>query len=161
MVVVSRYFLSFSVLVIYFLGGSPMLYAGEASLTWSANKEPDLWGYYLYYKDPKNVLPLTKSNYTHKINIGNTTFFEKSGLDSGTHAFALSAYDTALNESPLSLVVTKDGSAPSSDASAGGCGRVTTKGGPPPGPEAAAGLPTLVGLIILFSLKRMLRRRRA
>lgn len=108
-------FLSLSV----FLFTGPV-FAEQVILSWFANTEPDLAGYVLYYKDDSNSFPLTKTQFTQKIEIpANQTSYTKIGLGDGTHRFALTAFDVASNESNLSAVVQKtiSASAPvSSDA---------------------------------------------
>lgn len=140
-------------------------FAQNATLAWLANNEPDLGGYYLYYKDSTDSLPLTKTRFTERINIGDTTSYKKTGLAPGKHSFALTAFDTSLNESGLSVVVTKtvsssdagagSGSGSSDLGSAGGCGAISSKSGKPPGPGDSAGMLSLIFMmwVLLFIRK--------
>ncbi len=63
------------------------------SVSWNANTEPDLAGYYLKYGTESGV-------YTEQINVGNITSHTVSGLTNGQRYYAVvSAYDLEMNES--------------------------------------------------------------
>ena len=65
-------------------------------MAWDANSEPDLAGYNIYYGTASR-------NYTHRINVGNTTEYTVKDLDDGgTYYFAATAYDRDGNESVYS-----------------------------------------------------------
>ncbi len=73
--------------------------AGEAKVSWTANTEADLAGYKIYQGT-------VSRNYTQTIDAGNTTSFTISGLsDNVEYFFALTAYDTAGNESGYSAEI--------------------------------------------------------
>lgn len=77
--------------------------AGTVTLTWNANTESDVAGYKVYrgtgsgtYGAPLTTLPKTTTSYT------------ATGLQNGTtYFFAITAYDSAGNESPFSNEVSK------------------------------------------------------
>ena len=75
-------------------------YAADVSLSWSPNSESDLAGYKLYYGT-------SSRNYSNSVNLGKTTSHTVAGLSAGTYYFALTAYDTAGNESSYSNEVLK------------------------------------------------------
>ncbi len=65
-------------------------------VSWSANAEPDLAGYRVYYGH-------TSGNYSNKVDVGNQTSYEFTGLVSGqTYYIVTTSYDSAGNESPFS-----------------------------------------------------------
>jgi Viral BACON domain/Fibronectin type III domain len=71
------------------------------ALSWSPNSENDLGGYKLYMGTASGL-------YGSMINVGKVTSYSISNLGLGTtYYFALSAYDTSGNESPLSTEVSK------------------------------------------------------
>jgi len=73
---------------------------GSVDLSWNANTEPDFWGYKLYYGT-------SSRNYTTTLNLGNRLSYQVTGLTNGTtYYFALTAYDTSMNESGYSNEVT-------------------------------------------------------
>ena len=60
---------------------------GQVSLSWAANAEPDLAGYFLYRNGALvNVVPMTGTSYTDL------------GLSYGTYSYQLSAVDSSSNE---------------------------------------------------------------
>jgi hypothetical protein len=72
-----------------------------ATLTWSPNAETDLGGYKIYMGNAAGV-------YGAPVVLGKVTSYTAGNLQLGnTYYFAISAYDTSGNESPLSTVVTK------------------------------------------------------
>jgi hypothetical protein len=74
------------------------------SLTWRANQEPDLAGYKLYIGTASGIYNFAGSPFS--INIA--TSYIASNLPKGqTYFFALSAVDTAGNESVLSNEISK------------------------------------------------------
>lgn len=78
--------------------------SGAVLVTWDANNEPDLAGYNVYWGlTSRNVPP---GFYSDKQDVGDVTSFEISGLLQGsTYYFAITAYDTAANESGFSQEV--------------------------------------------------------
>lgn len=74
---------------------------GGATLTWTANTEPDLAGYKLYVGTQSGV-------YGPPIMLGNVTSHQITNLTYGiTYFFSVTAIDTAGNESPHSAEVNK------------------------------------------------------
>jgi len=72
------------------------LFAGEVMLSWTANREADLSGYHLYYGK-------SSRRYGSPIKLGKTTTYTVTKLDTGdSYYFALTAVDTAGNESGYS-----------------------------------------------------------
>ena len=80
--------------------------AGQVTLSWDSNPEPNLGGYRLYYGQ-------SSRNYTANIDVGNQTTYTQSGLEDGvTHYFAVTAYDaTRTIESGFSNEASASGSA--------------------------------------------------
>lgn len=77
---------------------------GSAILTWNSNSAPDLVGYKVYVGTQSGLYTFTGSPFS----IGRVTSYTITNLPSGqTYFFALSAYDNAGNESPLSNEVSK------------------------------------------------------
>jgi hypothetical protein len=73
-----------------------VIYGAEISLAWDANSEPHLAGYNIYYGT-------ASGEYSHRINVGNTTEYTVAGLDDGgTYYLAATAYDQDGNESDYS-----------------------------------------------------------
>ncbi len=70
--------------------------ANTATLSWNANTESDLAGYRIYSGT-------SSRNYTASTDVGNKTNHILSGLGTGTHYFAVTAYDISGNESPFSI----------------------------------------------------------
>jgi hypothetical protein len=83
-----------------FFAAQQNAYAGDATLTWNPNSEPDLAGYIVYYGT-------ASGQYGISINVGNQTNFVVTGLGLGTYFFAVTAYDTSGNESGYSNEVSK------------------------------------------------------
>ncbi|MGH7147775.1 MAG: fibronectin type III domain-containing protein [Nitrospiraceae bacterium] len=74
------------------------------TLTWTANGEPDLAGYKVYVGTASGTYSFPGSPFV----TGKVTSYTISNLPKGqTYFFAISAYDTAGNESPLSAEVSK------------------------------------------------------
>lgn len=83
----------------------PAATTGFADLAWSANSEPDLSGYRVYYG-------VSSGTYDQEagqgINAGNATSYVVTGLAPGQrYYFAVTAYDTSGNESGYSNQVSK------------------------------------------------------
>ena len=73
----------------------------SATLQWAANSESDLAGYKVYQGT-------TAGSYGPSIDVKNVTTYRASKLQAGlTYFFAITAYDTSGNESPLSEKVSK------------------------------------------------------
>jgi hypothetical protein len=74
------------------------------TLTWAANVEPDLAGYKIYVGTNSGAYSFPGSPFV----IGKVASYSISNLPKGqTYFFALSAYDSAGNESVLSAEVSK------------------------------------------------------
>jgi len=74
------------------------------TLTWTANGEPDLAGYKVYVGTASGTYSFPGSAFL----TGNVTSYTVSTLPKGqTYFFAISAYDSAGNESGLSAEVSK------------------------------------------------------
>ncbi|OQX59725.1 hypothetical protein B5M50_02295, partial [candidate division KSB1 bacterium 4484_219] len=72
------------------------LFAGSVTVSWNPNSETDLAGYKIYYGTQSR-------NYDKTIDVGNTTSYRITNLSDGlTYYFAVTAYDTANNESDFS-----------------------------------------------------------
>lgn len=77
---------------------------GNVALTWTANREPDLAGYKIYVGTASGTYSFPGSPFL----TGRVTSYTASHLPKGqTYFFALSAYDSAGNESPLSAEASK------------------------------------------------------
>ena len=88
------------------INGNSKITAGTVIASWSPNSEPDLAGYNIYYGNQT-------LNYTTTINVGNVTEYTVLDLERGrSYYFALTAYDTANNESgysdEVSIYLSKD-----------------------------------------------------
>ena len=83
-----------------FLAFTSNALAGQVTLAWDANTNPELGGYKLYYGQ-------TSRNYTGSVDVGNQTIYSLTGLTAGqTYYFAVTAYDNlGLNESAFSSEV--------------------------------------------------------
>jgi len=68
----------------------------QLRLAWDPNTEPDVAGYWIYYGTASR-------SYTYSIDVGNVTTYTLQGLTQGvTYYIALTAYDSANNESDYS-----------------------------------------------------------
>jgi hypothetical protein len=77
---------------------------GNVTLTWTANGEPDLAGYKIYVGTASGTYNFPGSPFV----TGKVTSYTVSNLPKGqTYSFAMSAYDSAGNESQLSAEVNK------------------------------------------------------
>ena len=71
-------------------------YGASLDITWDANTESDLAGYYVYYGT-------ASGDYGTPIDVGDVTEYELTGLDEGVRYYvAITVYDTADNESEMS-----------------------------------------------------------
>ncbi|MEP6933705.1 MAG: fibronectin type III domain-containing protein [Nitrospirota bacterium] len=77
---------------------------GNVTLTWTANRESDLAGYKVYVGTTSDTYNFPGSVFV----TGNVTSYTVSNLPKNqTYFFAISAYDSAGNESPLSAEVSR------------------------------------------------------
>ena len=78
----------------------PAAHAGEVTVAWDLNPEPEVAGYKIYYGTHSG-------SYTSSVDAGNTTSILLSGLQDGaTYFFAAVAYDASNNESGYSNEIT-------------------------------------------------------
>ena len=78
----------------------PAAHAGQVTVAWDANPEPEVAGYKIYYGT-------TAGNYTSSLDAGNATSILISGLQDGaTYFFSAVAYDASNNESGFSNEIT-------------------------------------------------------
>ena len=94
----------------------PAAHAGQVTVAWDANPEPEVAGYKIYYGT-------TAGNYTSSLDAGNATSILISGLQDGaTYFFSAVAYDASNNESGFSNEITyavPAGAAAAGDPSSG------------------------------------------
>ena len=101
----------------------PLLYAADITLAWAGNAEPNLSGYYIYYKSGTSGAPYKgtgadEGNSPIKIPLGefadpaNPEYTLHGISDTETSFFVLSAYDTEDNESGFSNEVSYQPIAP-------------------------------------------------
>ena len=87
-------------------------YIDKHNAVWDANSESDLAGYYLYWRTPTGTF---SDDNRVQVPVSGSPLFDLNslGLTSGDYFIAVSAYDTANNESSLSTEVAWDASYPS------------------------------------------------
>ena len=79
----------------------PATPTGSASLSWTANTEPDLAGYKVHIGTQPGI-------YNPPISLGTATTYTATNLTSGkTYYFCVSAFDSAGNDSPCSAEISK------------------------------------------------------
>ena len=82
--------------------------SGTAALSWSANTEPDLAGYKIYYGATSRTNNCPPGGYPQKVDIGNKTSYTIDKLERGkTYYFSITSYDKSGNESCFSAEVKK------------------------------------------------------
>ncbi len=111
----------------------PVAHAGEVTVAWDQNPEPEVAGYKIYYGS-------RSGSYTASVIAGNITSTVISGLEAGvTYYFAAVAYDSSGNESSFSneiaYTVPETATAGSSSGSGGGCFIATAAFGSYKAPE--------------------------
>ena len=78
----------------------PAAHAGQVTVAWDPNPEPEVAGYKIYYGN-------TAGNYTSSLDAGNATSILISGLQDGaTYFFSAVAYDASHTESGFSNEIT-------------------------------------------------------
>ncbi|MFZ5516339.1 MAG: FlgD immunoglobulin-like domain containing protein [Candidatus Zhuqueibacterota bacterium] len=83
-------------MVVVFIFLARITHAGELTVSWNANTESDLKGYKIYYGT-------ASQNYNTVVDVGNVVNYSLNGLAEGqVYFFAVTAYDTAHNESGFS-----------------------------------------------------------
>ena len=93
---IGRFYVIFTVVISisFFLPGNSV--AGEATLEWDLNIEPDVAGYVVYWGT-------TSRNYPDSVDVGNQSSYTVSGLEDGrNYYFTVTAYDGVRNESAYS-----------------------------------------------------------
>ncbi len=84
---------------IFVFGIVSVVFAGGVIVSWDPNSEPDLLGYKVYWGT-------SSRNYTNVKDVGNSTTYTIANLAEGLkYFFAVTAYDTAYNESDFSVEV--------------------------------------------------------
>ena len=92
----ARNFILVSLLLVALLLSWPLDSVAQIRLAWDPNTEPDVAGYQIYYGT-------SSRNYRYSVDVGNVTTFTIQGLTQGvTYYIALTAYDSADNESDFS-----------------------------------------------------------
>ncbi len=92
----TSYFLFLSAFILILSIYTPTVHAAQISLAWDQNTEQDLSGYKIYYGT-------SSDNYTFSIDVGKTTSYTLSSLESGkTYYTSVTAYDTEGYESDFS-----------------------------------------------------------
>lgn len=69
--------------------------ANDTQLSWEANKEPDIAGYEIVWRDT------TEATWTHSQAVGNVTTFRMKGMSKDNYFFGLRAVDKQGNLSPV------------------------------------------------------------
>ena len=69
--------------------------ANDTQLSWEANKEPDLAGYEIVWRDT------TEATWTHSQVVGNVTTFTMKGMSKDNYFFGVRAMDKQGNRSPV------------------------------------------------------------
>ena len=69
--------------------------ANDTQLSWAANKEPDLAGYEIVWRDT------TEATWTHSQAVGNVTTFTMKGMSKDNYFFGVRAVDKQGNRSPV------------------------------------------------------------
>jgi hypothetical protein len=67
----------------------------DTQLTWEANKEPDIAGYEIVWRDT------TEATWTHSQAVGNVTTFTMKGMSKDNYFFGVRAVDKQGNRSPV------------------------------------------------------------
>lgn len=86
---------------------------GTAILSWSANTEPDLAGYKIYYGTSPRTDSCPAGGYADKIDVGKTdtpdapSYTIKNLAGGKTYYFSITSYDTSGNESCFSDEMSK------------------------------------------------------
>lgn len=93
------------ILILLSFGSAALAAGGKATLSWDANKEADLAGYKVYFGT-------ASGKYGPAIDAGKTATpstpsYSVTIPNDGTYYFAITAYDTAGNESGFSAEVSK------------------------------------------------------
>lgn len=88
-------------LTLCFLLFGHVAFAGDITVNWDANSEPNIAGYKVHYGTAHGV-------YGAPIDVGNVTTYTITGLTANTYYITITAYDTNTNESDYSYEVVKD-----------------------------------------------------
>lgn len=83
--------------------------AQDVTLSWDPSPTPDVAGYYVYYQKDSPSLPFNSTDALEgpsPVDVGNSLTTTLTGLSDDTiYYFAIAAYDSALNESSFSNIV--------------------------------------------------------
>ncbi|HEX9757356.1 MAG TPA: fibronectin type III domain-containing protein [Nitrospiria bacterium] len=144
--------------LILFFSFAPIANAGEATLSWNSNNEPDLAGYKVYYGT-------SSGQYGTPSDVGTQTTHTLSGIPAGEYFFAVTAYDTSGNQSGFSQEVSKTildggGSQPvaNSGTSAGGCGFLKNSNASSKKPTDFAMFLVPIGLVLRLFFNKFLQK---
>jgi hypothetical protein len=104
--------LGISILVVFFfvifLNFEKKTFFGSANLSWSANSEPDLEGYRIYYGTTPRTGDCPKGGYSQRKDVKNKTSHIFDDLEDGkTYYFSVTSYDAAGKESCFSQEMQK------------------------------------------------------
>lgn len=87
--------------------------AGEATISWQANTEPDLAGYKIYYGTSTRDAECPPANYPNKVDVGQTTsstaptYKLENLADGQTWFFSVTSYNSSQQESCFSEEMSK------------------------------------------------------
>lgn len=88
-----------NLLIVLLMLISTSLFAGNVTVSWDPNSEPDLGGYKIYYGTESGT-------YDKVVNVGSITSQKIENLTDGqTYYFVVTAYDASGNESSFSAEV--------------------------------------------------------
>lgn len=79
----------------FIIGISAPIMAGDFTISWQPNTEPDLAGYKVYYGSAHR-------EYNPAIDVGNQTGYIFTAMPAGLYYVTVTAYDTSGNESEYS-----------------------------------------------------------
>lgn len=102
-----------SVILIFLFFSTNFVFAGNVTLFWYPNSEPDLAGYRIYYGTSPRTDNCPPGGYQNKIDVGKTNTpenpsFTIDNLEEGkTYYFSLTSYDIHGNESCFSVEIRK------------------------------------------------------
>ena len=147
------------------IGMAPAGWAGQATLTWNANTEQDLWGYKIYHgTSPGSYSDSVLTGLTATPDFPQYTVINLT--DGSSYYFVVTALDTFGNESAFSNEVSKtigsasEGSNSDLNISGGsgmGCGFIKPSGPRGGGPSWPVHFGILGSLVVYFLLRKVRR----